>query len=314
MDNYLQFILILFMTTISVSTVQSFPVVSISLNSLEFCRKGRNLHQCYSHRAMDQCRRLSISGVSVSSTGFWTIFKIPGQGYWPIQITHSTMDDVTLTTTPESLTILQLLAGIDMAGTILPPETLAKLVVLHAEENPESLYSKEITAHFNNSVKSSSLLANDSQRNSFRWPRVSLDELALYPTLRMDVSISGIGSLSFTPSSRAIQAVQWNHDSVSTSNFLPIALALRYHSPIILHKIPTTVLRSLKEHFPLYSSIQKLHRTSTSVTLLEQSFQLEKLRGALKIALQKGDIVAERKIRSKIYELGGKESEENADS
>jgi hypothetical protein len=288
-------------------------MVSVSSTSIEFHRNRRNLHQCYSHRAMNQCRRLSITGVSVSPTGFWTIFKIPDQGYWPLQITHSTVDDTTLTSTPESLTILQLLAGIDMAGCILPPETLAKLVVLHAEENPESLYSKEITSVFNNSVQPSSLVTSDSLRNSIRWPRVTLDELALHPYLRMDVSISGVGSLSFAPSPRAFQAVQWNQGSASTSNFLPIALALRYHSPIIVHETPATTLQSIRDYFPYYSSIKKLHRTSKSVTTLEQSFQLEKLRGALKIALQKGDISAEHKIRTKIYELGGKESEENAD-
>jgi hypothetical protein len=80
-----------------------------------------------------QRRRLQVAGVSVSSTGFYVILQANASHYLPVRVTDDAMDESSATS-PQALTILQLLARVDMAGAILPPDTLAKIVVLTLEE------------------------------------------------------------------------------------------------------------------------------------------------------------------------------------
>ncbi|KAI2493543.1 hypothetical protein MHU86_21010 [Fragilaria crotonensis] len=252
---------------------------------------------------MTQCRRVSVAGVSVSPSGFWAMLGIPGGGYWPLQITTS-YDDAHSATTPEALTVLQLLAGVDMAGAILPPDVLPKLVIFHAEENPHALYARQLTAllELPDGIASYSE-TNDWQRSKMRLPHVTLDELTLNP-LRLDVSVKGLGPLSFTPSSRSIEAVCWNFDPKSSTEFISLSLALRYRAPIIVHETPTNTLTCISDHFPLYSTIEGLRRTSQRVSKnLEVGLEIHKLHGALRIARQRGDAAAERKIQAKLDEL-----------
>lgn len=128
-------------------------------------------------------QRITISGVSVSSRGFYVMFQMkqndmnsnteddtsattatfnPNNDYYylPIQVTKqvcssssssspkSNDDDndddnesennnddnnISAWSSPEALTILQLLSNVDMAGTILPPEILSRIVILYLE-------------------------------------------------------------------------------------------------------------------------------------------------------------------------------------
>lgn len=101
-------------------------------------------------------RRAQISGVSVSNTGLYVILRIPlvtfnnsssnsnigaspldntpdKYNYIPIQVTDDPLDCNVSVSSPEALTILQLLSSVDMAGPILPPELLSQLVVLTCE-------------------------------------------------------------------------------------------------------------------------------------------------------------------------------------
>jgi hypothetical protein len=94
----------------------------------------------------------TISGVSVSPTGFYVMLqlgtmrkddyddmknignpfadkKLLPNSYVAVPITRSRRDAVAATT-PQALTMLQLLAGVDMAGAIIPPELLSQLVVV----------------------------------------------------------------------------------------------------------------------------------------------------------------------------------------
>jgi hypothetical protein len=97
----------------------------------------------------------TISGVSVSPTGFYVMLQLGtirkddddddmqntgnpfvakkllphSYSYVAVPITRSRRDAVAATT-PQALTMLQLLAGVDMAGAILPPELLSQLVVV----------------------------------------------------------------------------------------------------------------------------------------------------------------------------------------
>ena len=102
----------------------------------------RRRYQCYQKahivlQAEQQSQAASIAGVSVSEEGFWTIFSTDDDNsYVPIQVTDTT-EDATAATSPQALTILQLLANVDMAGTILPPERLA-LIVVDCEQGSDS--------------------------------------------------------------------------------------------------------------------------------------------------------------------------------
>ena len=57
-------------------------------------------------------------------------------GILPLPITRDPQDAYAATS-PQALTLIQLLSGVDMAGAILPPETLSKMAVLHCELVPE---------------------------------------------------------------------------------------------------------------------------------------------------------------------------------
>ena len=89
--------------------------------------------------------RVGIVGVSVSPKGFHILLQTPTSGILPLAITNSPQDSVR-TTTPESLTIMQLLNGIDMAGPILPPELLAKLAVEYCESITTTTTTTSTTA------------------------------------------------------------------------------------------------------------------------------------------------------------------------
>jgi hypothetical protein len=106
---------------------------------------------------------MQLAGVSVSETGLWALLKAKKTNtrsswndntadngsidngdetsydnnenatfcYYPIQVTNDqTEEDAMVASSPEALTLLQLVAGVDMAGAILPPDVLSKLVVL----------------------------------------------------------------------------------------------------------------------------------------------------------------------------------------
>jgi hypothetical protein len=179
-----------------------------------------------SHRRMTT---VSIARVSVSPQGFFALLQIPQQGFWPLQMTQNPLDQ-TRATSPEALTLLQLISGVDMAGANLPPNVLAKLVVLYAEARPDQC--RDILDMLQHPMESYSQ-ANEWQRSRIRLPQVSLDELTLYP-LRLDVTVKGFGKLSFCPSKASLQQVCWDYNKAS-KQFMSLALALRYKAPMVIH-------------------------------------------------------------------------------
>jgi len=60
----------------------------------------------------------------------------------PLKMTNDPADTYAATS-PESLTLCQLLSGVDMAGAILPPELLGRIVACHIEDKIETLYEDE---------------------------------------------------------------------------------------------------------------------------------------------------------------------------
>ena len=60
----------------------------------------------------------------------------------PLKMTNDPADAYAATS-PESLTLCQLLSGVDMAGTILPPELLGRIVACHIEEKIDAFYDDD---------------------------------------------------------------------------------------------------------------------------------------------------------------------------
>lgn len=158
-------------------------------------------------------QRGAISGVSVSPKGFHVMLDT-SQGIIPLPVTPADGQDSYAATSPESLTIIQLLSGVDMAGAILPPETLAKMVVLYAELQPFSLLlagdddgsdgragsgndsAVEIVLNF---IKkslpdgvSSYSEAHPWQQSRIRLPQVTLDQLTLSYDANEDKWVCGL--------------------------------------------------------------------------------------------------------------------------
>jgi len=71
---------------------------------------------------------VSIHGLSVTPSGFVALLRCTAPDrILPLTITRSSTVDVTKVQSPEALTLLQLWQAIDMAGPVLPPETLDRL-------------------------------------------------------------------------------------------------------------------------------------------------------------------------------------------
>jgi hypothetical protein len=79
-------------------------------------------------------QRLQVAGVSVSPTGFHVVLQKNSTHYLPLRATDDSAGaDREAATSPQALTLLQLLARVDMAGAILPPDVLSRIVVLSLE-------------------------------------------------------------------------------------------------------------------------------------------------------------------------------------
>jgi hypothetical protein len=115
--------------------------------------------------------RAAFSGVAVSPTGFWVMSKVAPDQYWPVQVTavpntnvNSAANDRPATaatiTSPEALTLLQLSAGVDMAGAILPPDILARIIIGVCDNDDNN----------NGNANSNGRMIRDLVRRSSNWP------------------------------------------------------------------------------------------------------------------------------------------------
>lgn len=242
-------------------------------------------------------RRISVAGMSVSPNGFWVILQCSSDDYWPIQVTESEEDTVAATSL-ESLTLLQLLNGVDMAGPILPPELLSQLAVEHAEDHeslqvlldeiilpPDSLYSE----------------LSEWQKSRIRLPQVTLDAVEIQmedSTFKWTLACRSptIGGFEFSP------------ETTSTTHlaFTCVALALRYQAPLTMATCQENDFMSLQDvekRFPLFYTTQNLRKPADRVQKnLQQGFEIHKLTGALKMAMERGDAKAASLIREKLDE------------
>jgi len=249
-------------------------------------------------------RRISIAGASVSPTGFWVVLDMADNQYWPVQVTSS-QEDTAAATSIESLTLLQLISGVDMAGPILPPEVLSQLAVIHAENNKSdnSLQALSQQLKLPDGIPYSEL--NEWQKSKLRLPQVTLDgvivtinEGTTQWTLQCASPDASIGSFDFSP-----QICQVDRDNAIAVAFASIALALRYHAPLTLQQqqdntLSLYTLNQIQTKFPLYNSVEQLKKPANRVqSNLQRGFEIHKLTGALKLAMERGDEDAAERIR-----------------
>jgi hypothetical protein len=237
--------------------------------------------------------------MSVSTNGFWVIFQCSSDDYWPMQVTES-QEDTVAATSLESLTLLQLLNGVDMAGPILPPELLSQLAIEHAEEG-QSLQLLLNELKMPPDVLSYSEL-NEWQKSRTTLPQVTLDAIEISlkdSTVKWTLSCRSptIGGLEFSP------------EDISTTHlaFTCVSLALRYQAPMNMAYISREQefmsLEDIQHRFPLYISTTNLRKPANRVQKnLQQGFEIHKLTGALKIAMERGDTKAAFLIREKLDE------------
>mmetsp|Transcript_14466 Transcript_14466/g.20397 ORF Transcript_14466/g.20397 Transcript_14466/m.20397 type:complete len:420 (-) Transcript_14466:73-1332(-) len=316
-------------------------------------------------------RRLSVSGVSVSKDGFWVFFKAPSpvvssesspttengddeeneksnsdavSKILPLQVT-SDPQDAAAATSAESLTLLQLISGVDMAGPILPPEVLARMALLYCEDfervlevdvDPEEAARRNKVLEWIQKTIEQSLPEGSSrpqaysecnvwQRSKIKLPKVSLDQVCLQQQSSasssnnngevvhqwvLQCSIPEIGKVTVCPTPNIVEEASFEFDNTTSTNFLCLALALRYRAPIVLETLDdegvegSPFLNSpeeLSEKFPMFKTVESLQDQSNRVhENIERGFEIQKLTGALRIAMEKGDEAAAKMIQEKL--------------
>lgn len=90
-------------------------------------------------------RRLGLTGVSVSEKGFHVLWGFTSSQknsherlFWPWAVTTPQAGDKVAVTSAQALTLCQLIAGIDLAGSRLPADILAQVTLLSCEQRSRS--------------------------------------------------------------------------------------------------------------------------------------------------------------------------------
>ena len=258
--------------------------------------------------------RVSITGVSVSLKGFHVLMDTT-KGVLPMPITRDPQDSYAATS-PESLTIIQLLSGVDMAGAILPPETLAKMVVMSCELLPEFLASPvqcDVLAEIQKSLPKDHPSFSEAHpwvQSRVSLPQVTLDQLTLrYEQdswqCQLECALKDFGPMSVSATPEIVQPVCYQYESDTSALFTCLALALRYRAPIAVENLGEVEFpHDLDKDFPQRTTVAKLQKQSTRVTQnIERGFEIHKLQGALQIAMKMGDQGAVERIRAKLDEF-----------
>lgn len=260
----------------------------------------------------------------------------------PIRISSNPNDEFSASSV-EALTFLQLLGGVDVASEgVLPVQTLQHIIALSCSEgnDEESVGAAKIMQDALDGINY--VTASPWQRVRVKYPTVGLDGVQVAsakqktmmtnPTADdppivdvhfiLDCTVEG-KPLSIPLSNSLLQNLAASSSFSSTSEnstlaaFLSLTLALRYKVPItsstLLSLSPFTLLTQSKndtsgniihQMYPEWKSATSLEiQTSRVVSRISKGFEANRLDGALKIAIQRGDKGAERKIREKMKEF-----------
>lgn len=197
-----------------------------------------------------------------------------------------------------------------MAGMILPPEVLSTLTVLYFEGDDE-----QTMLDLPDGVTSYTELS-PWQKSRMTLPKVTLDGVTLVfsnETMGVQFDCVSPDRGSFTMShitQDMLQEVSYHYNPATSLMFLAVALSLRYKAPLTLvdetndKDLLSSLLlteQDLLIRFPLYTTVGSLSQSSQRVTQnIEQSFEVHKLTGALKMAMDRGDTVAAQSIRERL--------------
>eukprot|EP00614_Pseudopedinella_elastica_P004589 CAMPEP_0172604970 /NCGR_PEP_ID=MMETSP1068-20121228/25222_1 /TAXON_ID=35684 /ORGANISM="Pseudopedinella elastica, Strain CCMP716" /LENGTH=443 /DNA_ID=CAMNT_0013407223 /DNA_START=162 /DNA_END=1493 /DNA_ORIENTATION=- len=254
-----------------------------------------------------------VHGLTVSDDGFKALLLTEGGGILAVPIDGETEG---VAKTPEALTLLQLFQNIDMAGTMLPPDVLQ---VKYAE-------ALDLPITYNGTTYGYAAASP--------WLRVrSIEQIPRVELLRIVIRAAPEGGAKegggLRPELHCCRSSGADLASVvlseGVSNFEAVALALRYKSQTEV-RVETEFFKSgffrepkgglgsedgprlglasafpesdLPDRFPLWRSEKDAAEQEARITKsLVSSVESSKLEGALKIARERGDKKAEKKIR-----------------
>lgn len=275
-------------------------------------------------------RRAAIEGVSLAPQGFWAMLRVGADSYLPWQVTDDPQD-AHAATSAEALTLIQLLSGVDMAGAILPPDVLARLVVLHCEtvmksrleDEDDRAIAEDILGFVQESLPNATVAYSEAHswvQSRVKLPTVYLDEVLVNAneyTFSLTCSVRDFGTLTFTPTNEMLQSVLYQFSDSTSLAFSSLALALRYKAPmslVELHENDGISLATLEKKFPMYATVSTLQKSSNRVQEnIVRGFEINKLQGALRIAMERGDHQAALRIREALDEYDSMDQLPTAD-
>lgn len=271
-----------------------------------------------------QCKAFStsceISGVSISPKGFHVMLRdLTQPSYVGIQVTQQ---DTQAATTPHALTLLQLLASVDMAGAVLPPELLSQLVVVLSDEDSSLVQSVESSiAKLLSSLGTSngdSLAYLDQSpwlQSKVRLPTTTLEDVTVVSDSRflLSCAVEGHGRYSIALNDDDGHECFWKEllyePSTVSAAFVALALALRYNTPISVsteddHALTFIDEATLRSQFPNYQSADEvLEPADRSADHIARGFEINTLQAALRMAMDRNDALAATKIRAELDRL-----------
>lgn len=289
-------------------------------------------------------RRLALQGVSVSEAGFTVLWGLPNakqeKVYWPWQVTTPQAGDKRAVTSAQALTLCQLIAGIDLAGSRLPADILAQVTVLacEQEETEQKDTAERLVADVQTQLQSirrkwfpkeaaaatQDLIYAEAPgwiRARVKLPLCTLDQVVVEPAAGSDgglqvsyhVRARDYGVLVLRHVSDDVLADVFGplYDDYTFSDetrraFLTSSLSLRYKAPVLVEQSESDdmFVRDVHQAFPLYQTVAKVQTPSDRVVSnIEKGWEIHQLQAAYQIALKKNDMQAVAKIRAKLDEM-----------
>lgn len=291
-----------------------------NLRSPKFKSESLRHQQCQGSTHLEEssisCR---IAGVSVSPNGFHVMLRDKQQQcYLSIPVTRH--GDTKKATTPQALTLLQLLASVDMAGAVLPPELLSQLVVVLSERDSGLVQEVQssiatILASFGTKNQGESSLAYMEQspwiQSKVRLPTTTLEGITVLANrFLLTCAVEGYGRYSIALDDSDDDTCPWKDLLYEPSNvsaaFVALALALRYNTPISVVSTEFAFIDedTLRSQFPSYQSADEvLEPADRSADHIARGFEINTLQAALRMAMDRNDVLAATKIREELDRL-----------
>lgn len=215
---------------------------------------------------------IQFEGFSISDHGFNALLKdTEASAILAVPVDAETGDRAK---SVEALTLLQLFQGIDMGGAILPPEILN---IRYAEETDQKIMYEAATFNF---------------REASPWLRLRcLNQLKSVALERVCIRQGPTFELCCKVDTGALVVP-------AASAFEALALALRHRVPIVVGPgLPFFPAQELDSRFPFrQSAAEALEQQSRVSAMVRSTAEASRLEMALKIARERKDYDAEKRI------------------